>query len=522
VNLGGDWKITCEDNAEYSRKSYNDSDWDSIRLPGDIVRYSDIKTGKIRGIVWLRKTVIITGEHTSGIGLTFERIANADETYFNGIKVGSTGRFPPEEFSMWNHPRQYFIPAHLIRSGSENSIAIRISYNISGGVYGKLFLDDFAHWEKEKAKIHFTMVTLMYMAISMGILLLFIFLLFYYFQRQDEFLYYSLQIVCGIVIIFDLCTYWDIFPSPFVRLQISAAAWVGLNISNLFFTHRIYSFNRKKIELILKLLFVIWITLIATEAERKPVLFGTIFITTCIILGLYHISCHIYALYKKITLSKIFSLLGLITVITAMHDGLIYLSLYSGIQFSFHDYLFNRMIFNYGVYSFFIGTALVLVFRFLILTDEIHDLNRILEKYVIDDALMKKNKSGCKDRSYPVTRESEYKVKKVLEYIHKNYFDNLSREGLAAMVDMHPDNLSKHFNAQSKTRIGEYINKLRITDAAEKLEKTDENILNIAYSVGFESLRTFNRAFSRYMKTSPEKYRNASLLKKTNSGYTNK
>lgn len=508
IYLNGLWKISCDDNRLYSGYGYNDSGWDSITLPGSLVPYAERKTGKNSGIVWLRKSFKIPQKNISDMGITFERIANADETYLNGVRIGNTGKFPPREFSMWNHPRQYFIPGNLLRQDGENTIAVRISYNITGGVTDNIFLSNYEQWDNEKAGIRFALVTQMYLVISGGIIFLFIFMLFYIFRRQDEFLYYSLQMIFGLIIIFDLCTYWDIFPSIYTRFKVIAISWVGLDTVHPFFLHRIYNFKRRKTETALKLFFITWVVLILVAGEIKPILFATIFIASCTLLGFYHISCHIYALYRKITLSRIFSLFGLITIVSAMHDGVVYLSWFSGISISIHGYTFNRMIFHYGGFIFFTGTALILVYRFLVLTDEIDDLNRTLENYIINNALIKKTSTGKQEYSNPVSKETEQKIIQVIEYINKNYYDNLSREGLAASVNMHPDNLSKHFNAYSKIRIGDYINKLRILDAAEKLKTTDENVLNIAYSVGFESLRTFNRAFSKHIGTTPERYRN--------------
>jgi AraC-like DNA-binding protein len=74
-------------------------------------------------------------------------------------------------------------------------------------------------------------------------------------------------------------------------------------------------------------------------------------------------------------------------------------------------------------------------------------------------------------------------------------------------VDIHPDNLSKLFSAHKNMRISDYINELRIRDAALLLAESDERIIDIAFSVGFESVRTFNRAFPKYMHATPEQYR---------------
>ncbi len=111
------------------------------------------------------------------------------------------------------------------------------------------------------------------------------------------------------------------------------------------------------------------------------------------------------------------------------------------------------------------------------------------------------------ERASAIAPQTEEKIKRVIDYINENYVHNLSREGLAASVDMHPDNLSKLFNAYKNMRIGDYINELRIRDAAERLRANGESVIDIAFSTGFESLRTFNRAFKKYTGTTPEKYR---------------
>ncbi|HNV47732.1 MAG TPA: helix-turn-helix transcriptional regulator, partial [Spirochaetota bacterium] len=56
-------------------------------------------------------------------------------------------------------------------------------------------------------------------------------------------------------------------------------------------------------------------------------------------------------------------------------------------------------------------------------------------------------------------------------------------------------------------KIGDYVNELRVRDAAAMLDGTSENIIDIAFAVGFESLRTFNRAFLKVMNVTPTEYR---------------
>ena len=100
-------------------------------------------------------------------------------------------------------------------------------------------------------------------------------------------------------------------------------------------------------------------------------------------------------------------------------------------------------------------------------------------------------------------------MEKAIEYLNENFTFEISREGLAALLDINPDNLGRIFKKYTGKKLSDYINELRIKDAALKLTNTDDNIVNIAFSVGFESLSTFNRVFLKIMKITPTGYRNS-------------
>lgn len=108
-----------------------------------------------------------------------------------------------------------------------------------------------------------------------------------------------------------------------------------------------------------------------------------------------------------------------------------------------------------------------------------------------------------------VSPATERKVLKAIEFIKNNYTSDISREGLAASLDINPDHLGKAFKSIIGEKIGDYINRLRVEDAAERLKDRKEKIIDIAYAVGFESLSTFNRAFVKIMGVSPLEYRKA-------------
>ena len=125
--------------------------------------------------------------------------------------------------------------------------------------------------------------------------------------------------------------------------------------------------------------------------------------------------------------------------------------------------------------------------------------------------------AAAKERSSSavVTQITEEKIQKVISYIKENYRYDLSREGLASMVDCSPNHLGVSFKSYTGKKIGAFINELRIREAAERLASTDERIIDIAFSVGFESLRTFNRIFLEFLGEAPTDYRRKRAKKET-------
>ncbi len=129
---------------------------------------------------------------------------------------------------------------------------------------------------------------------------------------------------------------------------------------------------------------------------------------------------------------------------------------------------------------------------------------------VFDNALLYRRKMVRDDaaKSHAITSSTEEKIKKAIDYIDANYTSDISREGLAASLDISPNHLGKFFKIHTGKKINEYINELRIHDAAKKLrEQKQETIINIAFSVGFESLSTFNRTFLKIMGITPSEFK---------------
>lgn len=478
------------------------------------MRYALDKTGGISGTLWIRKTITLDpAVSRDDAGLILGRIGNADEVFFNGEKIGATGKFPPRELSMWYHPRYYVIPKSAIRSGGRaNVIAVRIWYYLFSEVRGPLVVTGMDDFQKEKRSGIFFLVTMNYIIIAAGLPIFLVF--FFFFIRRpssQEYLFYCLQLFCGFWVILELCNFWNTFGTELNRFKVLGAGWAALNVVHPIFLHRIYNLQRKKVEIFLWFYLAVVIVMAAAFTDAGTLrMYGIVMIIITVGIGFYNFSCHFSALYKKSPYSKLFSFFGSAVVITAIHDGFIYLFKFIGYNVN-HGIFFEYMLFPYGAALLYTGTTLVLVSRQIGMMDEIEDLNESLENFVIEKALLndKLSQSQAQKKTPPlsITSRTEEKIKKVKEYIQENYTSDLSREGLAASVEVHPDNLGKLFKTYTSQKLGDYIYELRIRDAAKKLVETDDTIINIAFSVGFESLRTFNRIFPKFMGTTPEKYR---------------
>ncbi len=132
-------------------------------------------------------------------------------------------------------------------------------------------------------------------------------------------------------------------------------------------------------------------------------------------------------------------------------------------------------------------------------------------KYEIDDVQAADTRGpggpSAAEDEINLTPAMEEQLRKAVDFLKANFLSDISGEGLGMAMGLSRDQMDRVFRAYSGHRIKEYINRLRIEDAARQLQETDLRIIDIAFSVGFESVITFNRAFFRVMNMTPHEYR---------------
>ena len=98
-------------------------------------------------------------------------------------------------------------------------------------------------------------------------------------------------------------------------------------------------------------------------------------------------------------------------------------------------------------------------------------------------------------------------VADILNYCESNYHDKISLKSTARELHISESRLSHIFSEKIKIGFCNYLNMLRINEAANLLVSTELTITEISGMCGFSTIRTFNRAFKKYIGITPAKYR---------------
>jgi len=80
---------------------------------------------------------------------------------------------------------------------------------------------------------------------------------------------------------------------------------------------------------------------------------------------------------------------------------------------------------------------------------------------------------------------------------------------LSQLFYLHPATISREFNKYFGKNLIKYINTVRVCEAANLLENTNESVTGISVACGYDSVNTFLRQFKAVMETTPLQYRRA-------------
>lgn len=94
----------------------------------------------------------------------------------------------------------------------------------------------------------------------------------------------------------------------------------------------------------------------------------------------------------------------------------------------------------------------------------------------------------------------------ILNYCTQNFTNDISLDSVANELHLNKYHISHLLNQKLNIGFNRYINTLRVYEACNLMEDRDKSLAYISEEAGFGSIRSFNRAFSEIMNTSPLQY----------------
>lgn len=141
VNLSGIWDFKTGDDSLFLNNETTDSNTDKLMVPvhWDVQGYQNYD-----GFGWYKKSFYLSKDYSNeSMILLLGKIDDIDQTYVNGILVGSTGKWNftdiPIDFDSneeYRISRVYSIPQKLLNYGETNTIVVRVYDGFkNGGIY---------------------------------------------------------------------------------------------------------------------------------------------------------------------------------------------------------------------------------------------------------------------------------------------------------------------------------------------------------------------------------------------------
>lgn len=114
--------------------------------------------------------------------------------------------------------------------------------------------------------------------------------------------------------------------------------------------------------------------------------------------------------------------------------------------------------------------------------------------------------AGYSAESPQINHEDE-EIRKVQEWLFKNYNKKIEINGLASRANMSQRNFMRRFKAATGETPINYVQRLRINVARHLLENDLKSVREVSLKVGYEDLNFFSKLFKRFTGLSPSTYR---------------
>lgn len=100
----------------------------------------------------------------------------------------------------------------------------------------------------------------------------------------------------------------------------------------------------------------------------------------------------------------------------------------------------------------------------------------------------------------------------IVEYIANNYSQNLTLKSVSEKFGIGIRKINEILIHQLGQNFAEYLDTVRINKACEMLLDTNKSVTDIAYAVGYSTIKTFNRKFINQKLMTPSEFRKKIIL----------
>jgi two-component system response regulator YesN len=500
LSLAGPWKFIAGDGNKCAAPGYDASSHADIDLPGDWLFH--LKGNEnLAALVWLRKTVDIPASFAGEpLMLYLGEIGIADEAYFNGERIGSTGVVPRDPDTLryrmtWRFPRYYHIPPGLVRHDRPNVVAVKVFSHVFSGMRGEpAIMRDKASSSLRFFRDH-SAIVINICALALNVVFFSIFLMLSLANiRRIEYLYLAVILFLGVLL-----------NLPFIGLPWSAPGlqqfkfillvYVIINYYIFITLQRLLktSYDKAAYALTVLLLFL------AAGVVMAPT--TSFLILTC---GLMAVA------YVNVLLAMtLFVFVSALKRDPLRYWYLAFLVLLVPFSFWRNTYYLLSMRFNeMGGFIFLHIPMLIYAFMLYFFYDYEYTRrnHESLYRSLMEKTLKLQSALGIakKDRPRRGPREA---VTFLIEYLDANYRERYNRKDLARKFGLNEDYMMQLFKKTTGVTISTYINTKRVEAVKVFLVDTEIKIIDIAYHVGFDNYTHFHRLFKKSTGLTPVEYR---------------
>jgi len=103
------------------------------------------------------------------------------------------------------------------------------------------------------------------------------------------------------------------------------------------------------------------------------------------------------------------------------------------------------------------------------------------------------------------------RMDKILKYVFDNFNQEILLNAAAEMTNMNKQAFCRYFKNRTQKTFVTFVNEVRIGHACKLMVQSDQQISELAYSCGFNSLSNFNKFFKLAKGVTPKEYKKLML-----------